>query len=448
MRVLIIDDEKNILFSLKGILEDENYICKTINDGTKAIDNLNSFNPDIVLLDVKLSDCSGLDILKKIKKIDQYIEVIMISGHSGISEAVEAMKLGAYDFLEKPLSLPLVKVTVQKALKYRNINIDYKRLKASNDEKYQIIGDSDKIRSLKEMISKVAKTNAKILISGESGTGKELIAYAIHNQSDRSDKPFIKFNSAAIPKDLVESELFGFEKGAFTGAHKTKKGKLEEADGGTLFLDEIGDMDLSAQAKILRVIQEGEFERVGSNKTKKIDTRIIAATHKDLKKMVQHGSFREDLFYRLNVVPLKSAPLRKHPSDIPQLIDYYGKMFSKELNVREKKFSQKAIDEIMHWQFPGNVRELKNLVERLFILVDGDVIEPDDLDMFKPNRDYSEESFWYKTDIFNKKKKEFERKYLKYQLKKHNNNVTKTAKALKMHQSNLSRKLKDLEINY
>ena len=286
MKILIIDDEMNICITLKNILEDEGYNCSYALDARTGLKLVDTLLPDVILLDVRLEDMNGLEVLDRIVKINKEIIVIMISGHSGIQEAVKSIKLGAFDFLEKPLSLTNIKHTIKKAIEFKLISQDYQRLRQSVDERYKIIGDGKAIQDLREMIRKVAPSEAKILIRGESGTGKELVAYAIHNQSKRNNKPFVKFNSAAIPNELVESELFGFEKGAFTGAHRSKNGKIEQADRGTLFLDEIGDMNLNAQAKILRVIQEGEFERVGGNKTQKINTRIIAATHKNLEELV------------------------------------------------------------------------------------------------------------------------------------------------------------------
>jgi len=446
LNILIIDDEINICFTLKGILEDEGYSCFLDHNGKDGLNTIESLHPDLVILDVKLEGMNGIEVLKKIKHFDVNIEVIMISGHSGISEAVQAIKLGAYDFLEKPLTLPKVKFSVKKALEFKNINQHYKRFRASENEKYEIIGSGEKIKEIKNIIRKVATSKAKVLIRGESGSGKELIAYAIHNNSSRAEKAFIKFNSAAIPTELVESELFGFEKGAFTGAIKSRKGKLEEADGGTLFLDEIGDMSLSAQAKILRVIQEGEFERIGSNKTQKIDARIIAATHKNLEKMVEEGLFREDLFYRLNVVPIYNPPLREHPEDIPILIEHFSKIFAGELNFSQKIFLPDAIRELQTWEFKGNIRELKNMIERIYILAETDKIGADDIPIRSAKKAKTDWIFWLETSPFSIKKKEFEKKYLTAQLSKFDNNISQTAKALDLHQSNLSRKLKELDI--
>jgi len=455
MNILIIDDEQNICVSLQSILEDEGYNCHALQEPIRGLEYIANQIPDVVLLDVSMPHLSGLEVLEKIKSIDPDIQVIMISGHSGISEAVKAIKLGAFDFLEKPLSLPKVKLTVRKAYEFRSITRENERLKSDFSEYFKLIGDSAELKELKTIIDRVAPTNSKVLIRGESGTGKELIAYAIHNKSQRCNKPFIKFNSAAIPNELVESELFGFEKGAFTGAIKSKKGKLAEADGGTLLLDEIGDMNLSAQAKILRVIQGGEFEKVGSNKKEKIDTRIIAATHKNLEEMVKNGQFREDLFFRLNVIPIISPPLRSHPEDIPILIEHFSKMFQSEMKVPLKNFSEEAIEELKSWLFPGNVRELKNLIERVYILIDNQEVTPQLLARYKLKDPYHDEngehhvefSFWKETDDFQNKKRDFEIRYLTEQLKKHNYNVTQTSQALRIHQSNLSRKLKELNIN-
>jgi len=447
LKIFILDDEKNICISLKNILEDEGYACSystSVEEGRKIIEgNV----PDLLLLDVQLKDGNGLDFLKQIKEVLPDLLVVMISGHSGIKEAVQAMKSGAFDFLEKPLNLTRVKLTVQNALSYSTLQEDYKILKESFNEQYRIIGSSQAIQEVLQLAQKVAKTNSRVLIRGESGSGKELLAYAIHNQSQRSKGPFIKFNSAAIPNELVESELFGYEKGAFTGAVKSKKGKLELADKGTLFLDEIGDMNLSAQAKILRVLQEGEFERVGSNEIIKIDTRIIAATHKNLEEMIENGLFREDLFYRLNVVPLISPALRERREDIPLLVEFFCHKFAAEFNLPLKTLSDGALRQIMNQEFKGNIRELRNLIERLYILSDGNVISESDLPLPSIKSEHKDNSFWEITTSYQDKKEEFEFKYLSKQLEIHDFNVSRTANALGLQQSNLSRKLKELNIN-
>ncbi|HPR16817.1 MAG TPA: sigma-54 dependent transcriptional regulator [Candidatus Cloacimonadota bacterium] len=444
MKILIIDDETNICLSLKNILEDENYSCQYAVTSRKGLELAASFSPDIVLLDVRLDGANGIEVLQQIREMNSEIVVIMISGHSGIKEAVQAMRLGAYDFLEKPLSLPKIRIIIQKALEFKNIKRDYDRLKDGVKNQYQIIGNSEPIREMLSLIERVAPSDSKVLIRGESGTGKELVAYAVHHQSRRADQPFVKFNSAAIPTELVESELFGFEKGAFTGAIKSKDGKIEQADGGTLFLDEIGDMNLNAQAKILRVIQEGEFERVGSNKTQKIDVRIIAATHKNLEKLVESGAFREDLYYRLNVIPITTPPLRTHPDDIPLLIKHYAAYFAAELKLPPKIFQPEAIKLMQSWQYRGNVRELKNYIERIYIMVPQTVIEPLDLEFLGQVK--TSANFWNETVPFKDKKREFEIKYLSTQLKMYDNNISNTAAALDLQVSNLSRKIKELGI--
>ncbi|MCD6180936.1 MAG: sigma-54-dependent Fis family transcriptional regulator [Candidatus Cloacimonetes bacterium] len=445
MKIAIIDDEMNICLTLQSILQDDGYEVAFSQDGAAGLELIRNFHPAVLLLDVRLDGMNGLDLLEKAMKAAPQLAVIMISGHSGIREAVRAIKLGAFDFLEKPLSLPKVKITVSKAIQFKAISAEYHRLKNDVDERYRIVGQSASLETLKNLIARIAPTDSKVLIRGESGTGKELIAYAIHNGSKRFDKPFIKFNSAAIPSELVESELFGFEKGAFTGAVKSKSGKIEQADGGTLFLDEIGDMNPNAQAKILRVIQEGEFERVGSNKTQKINTRIIAATHKNLEEMVVAGSFREDLFYRLNVIPVAAPPLRQHPEDIPVLVEYFCDFFASDLNIPRKSFTPASMVELQSWEFPGNVRQLRNLVERLYIIIEEDQIEPRHLCTLITEAPRT--AFWNETKLFKEKKREFEIRYLSTQLRINNGNLSRTAEALGLQVSNLSRKLKELELS-
>jgi len=441
---MIIDDEYNICMSLKDILEDEGYLVETCMESRLAREKVLAFQPHLILLDVRLDYHNGLDLLKQFKEEMPALQVIMISGHSGIQEAVKAIQTGALDFLEKPLSLHKVRIAVQNAVRLLKMSSSYNRLKEQLDKKYEIIGNSKTIYNLRRLISRVAPTDAKVLIRGESGTGKELIAYAIHDQSKRQQGPFIKFNSAAIPNELIESELFGYEKGAFTGAAKSKPGKVEEADGGTLFFDEIGDMNLKAQAKILRLIQEGEFERLGDNRTHKIDTRIIAATHRDLENMVTDGEFREDLYYRLNVVQIESPSLRDRPEDIPLLLKHFSQQISDEQGVTLKSFSNSAEMIIAGLAFPGNVRQLRNLVERLYVMTDSEDIDASDLNLVLQKKE--EADFWNETTDFKEKKREFERKYLTNQIKLHNNNISQTARSLGLQVSNLSRKLKELDL--
>lgn len=445
MKILVTDDEKNIVKLLKEIFEEDTHEVEVAYNGHEAIEKYKLFAPDITFLDVKMPVLDGVKALEKIKALNSEATVIMISGHSNIPIAVKSIKGGAYDFLEKPLSLPLIKVTLNKAIKHIRMNSRVSNLEHNLADRYKMVGVSDSMKRLNKLIVKVASTNSKVLIQGESGTGKELVAWAIHAQSNRSENSFIRFNSAAIPLELVESELFGYEKGAFTGAESSKKGKIEEADGGTLFLDEIGDMSLTAQAKILRVIQEGEFERVGSNKTIRVDARIVAATHKNLPQLIQKGEFREDLYYRLNVIPITVAPLRERTDDIITLTNYFSNLNAQEMKIVPKMFSEDALDYLRGLALPGNVRELKNLIERVYIISESDVIDSELLQSFytpTKNRD----KFWEETVNFSDKKSEFEKRYLELQLKKHDYNVSNTSLALGLQQSNLSRKIKELKI--
>ncbi|MCB5264862.1 MAG: sigma-54 dependent transcriptional regulator [Candidatus Cloacimonetes bacterium] len=446
MKIFIIDDEKNIRISLGNILEDEGYEVQSFANIKSGLESLEDGDPDLILLDVILPDGNGIEALEEIKKTMPQIPIIMISGNSNISSAVKAIKLGAFDFLEKPLSLPKIKITVKKALDFHALTMKLMRMQADSERAWRMIGQSPVMHELNALITKVAPSNAKILIYGESGTGKELIARLIHTRSSRSDKTFVKFNSAAIPRELVESELFGFEKGAFTGAIARKKGKLEEADGGTLFLDEIGDMELASQAKILRVIQEGEFERIGSNQTHRIDARIIAATNQNLPEMVQKGTFREDLYYRLNVVPIQSPPLRERTSDIPLLINHFAYDLALELGTHIKVFRPSALQKMQQQSYPGNVRELKNIMERIYLLCDKEMLEAEDIQALLPDSARSKDGvhFWEETANYQDKKREFEIRYLSRQLERFGGNISQTAAALGLQQSNLSRKISEL----
>lgn len=448
MKVLIIDDEKNICLSLTQILQDEGYEVQSCYSGKDGLILLEDYDPEVILLDVKLPDLNGIEVLSRIKKSLPATPVVMISGNSSIADAVKAIKLGAFDFLEKPLSLPKVKLTAAKAIEFSRLNREFSRLRAEFEQNWEMVGQSPVMKELDKIIAKIAPSNAKVLIQGESGTGKELVARLIHARSSRLGKPFIKFNSAAIPRELVESELFGYERGAFTGAQSRKKGKLEEADGGTLFLDEIGDMESAAQAKILRVIQEGEFERVGGNFTHHIDVRIIAATNKNLAEMVNNGSFREDLFYRLNVVPVFTVPLRERREDIPLLVNHFSRMLAGELGTRPKEFSETAMQYMCKPQYPGNVRELRNIIERIYLLCERNILEPSDIENLLPGAAINAEmaGFWKNTCSFTEKKKEFEKRYLSAQLQLFGGSVSRTAEALGLQQSNLSRKLQELGI--
>lgn len=445
MNILIVDDERNIRLTLKDILEDEGYQIQLASTGEIALNLADKSQFDLVILDVKLPGMDGLTVLTELLKKQPGLDVLMISGHGTIQTAVEALKIGAYDFCEKPLSMAKI-LAAAKNIKHKQ-NLE-KRIEQGADaleEKYRLVGSSQEMIQLQAIIKKVAPTGSKVLIRGESGTGKELVAFAIHNQSLIKDLPFIVFNSAAIPSELVESELFGHEKGAFTGADSRKLGKLELADNGTLFLDEIGDMSLNTQAKILRAIQEGTFERVGGNKTIKINTRIIAATHKNLEAMVKEGSFREDLFYRLNVIPINIPPLRQRPTDIIDLAKYYLSYFASELNLPPKTMNKQCYTLLKRYPFPGNVRELKNLIERLYILVTDDKIYPEDISLHLPETgSKSQTGVQISAETFKEARIEFERQFLKEQLDKMDWHISTVAQKLGIHQPNLSRKIKEL----
>ncbi len=445
MNILIVDDERNIRLTLKDILEDEGYQIQLADSGERALDVADKHQFDLVILDVKLPGIDGLTVLTELLKKQPGQDVLMISGHGTIQTAVEALKIGAYDFCEKPLSMAKI-LAAAKNIKHKQ-NLE-KRIEQDADtleKKYQLVGSSEEMKQLQAVIQKVAPTDAKVLIRGESGTGKELVAFAIHNQSLLKELPFIAFNSAAIPSELVESELFGHEKGAFTGADSRKIGKLELADNGTLFLDEIGDMSLSSQSKVLRAIQEGTFERVGGNKTIKIDTRIIAATHKNLESMVKDGSFREDLFYRLNVIPINIPPLRQRPTDIVDLAKYFLSYFASELNLPLKTMTKRCYTLLTSYSFPGNVRELKNLIERLYILVTDNKIFPEDINLHLPETGpKSKSGVQIQAETFKEARIEFERQFLKEQLDKMDWHISTVAQKLGIHQPNLSRKIKDL----
>ena len=449
MKILIVDDEINIRMTLKDILEDEGYETCVAGTGEKAIKIALKENIDMIILDVKLPGIDGIETFNEIHKYKPELDVLMISGHGEITTAVTAVKSGAYDFLEKPLSMIKILTAARNIKEKRSLQNKVVQEENAQYEKNKLIGNSPQIKKVLQLIEKVAPTESKVLIRGESGTGKELIAFSIHHQSKRNRKPFIKFNSAAIPSSLVESELFGHEKGAFTGADSQKLGKLEQANNGTLFLDEIGDMDLSVQAKILRVVQEGTFERVGGNNTINIDVRLIAATHKNLEEMIQKGSFRDDLFYRLNVVPISIPPLRERDGDIETLTEHFLEYYSQEFKTQKKTILPSAMDNLSQYSLPGNVRELKNIVERLCILVTNDFITKDDiaphLMLDKAPSEFHATTIEGKT--YKEVKSNFERQFLQQQLEKNHWNVSLIAKKLGMQQPNLSRKIKELGLS-
>jgi len=441
-RILVVDDEENIRKSLKMILEYEGYEFLQASDAEEAMEKIDEIlGLDLVLLDVKLPGRDGLDILSEIKGRPQSPEVIMISGHGTIQTAVEATKRGAFEFLEKPLHRERVLLSIRNALNQNKLRWENQDLRKKAEKKYETIGNHPLMKKLMADIQKMAPTNATILIQGESGTGKELIARAIHRQSLRSREKFIQVNCAAIPEELIESELFGHEKGAFTGATEKKTGKFEQADGGTIFLDEVADMSLKTQSKVLRVLEEGEVQKVGSSKIGKVDVRIIAATNKDLKTEIREGRFRDDLFFRLNVVPLFSPPLREKKEDIPLLIDYFNRNFAEENNFRPKKFSAEAVEAMMAYSWKGNARELKNVVERLLIMAESNVIEKKDLP--ESLRGIAEaclpDSKKYKT------LKDFrdaaEKGFILAKLEQNSWNISQTAREIDTPRSNLYKKL-------
>ena len=384
--ILIVDDEKNIRRTVRMVLEGEGYSVEEASSGEEALARLPDIAPDLLLLDVQLPGISGHDVLESLRKARPPEDegaakppappeplVIMISGHGTLADAVRATKAGAYDFLEKPLDRERLMVTLRNALERRAMAREVAGLRALHEGRFEMVGQTPAMAALYAQIAKVAPTRTRVLITGESGTGKELVARAIHRESSLRDRPFIKVNCAAIPPELIESELFGHERGAFTGAAARKKGLFELADGGTIFLDEIGDMSLSAQAKVLRVLQSGELSRVGSETTLKVDVRVLAATNRDLQAAVASGVFREDLFFRLAVVPLRVPPLRERAADIPPLCKAFAAQIAGENGLHEKEFAPAAIEILSAYTWPGNVRELRNVVERLVILCEGTV---------------------------------------------------------------------------
>jgi two-component system nitrogen regulation response regulator NtrX len=451
-KILIIDDEINIRKTLSEILADDNHECASSGTGNEGYTSFIELRPDVVLLDVKLPDMDGIDLLKKIKESGIDTEVIMISGHATIESAVKAIKIGAYHFIQKPLSLIEVKQSVRHAAEAKKQRDALYLLHQSQDERYKMIGESPALIHLKEQISRVAPTNGRVMITGDSGTGKELAAYAIHRESKRSNAPFIKINCAAIPQNLIESELFGHEKGAFTGAVATRTGCFELADTGTLFLDEIGDMDLSTQSRVLRVLQEGEFSRVGGTKTIKVDVRVITATHKNLEEMIINGQFREDLYFRLNVVPIRMPSLTERASDIPILADHFLSRYSIESASERKSLSTEAAFFLTRETFRGNIRELKNRIERAAILCPDKIIGVQFIngsDIFNMQRnatDASTGTIFTTTRLLSTAKDELESEYVKTQLEIHNWNIPETAELLGIARTNLHRKIKQLNI--
>ena len=444
-RLLVVDDEPNTLSQLSAILADEGYAVTTADRCEPVMALVESEPPSLALFDVMLPDGSCIELLKKVKSRHPEVEVIMISGHATVDLAVEATRAGAYDFVEKPLSLERVLTTVARALERRALSLDRTARDAAEDERYRIVGESAPMREVRAQIERVAPTNARVLITGESGTGKELVAYWLHRLSPRRDHPFIRLNCAAIQRDLMESELFGHEKGAFSGALAAKPGRFELADSGTIHLDEIGDMELLLQAKLLRVLEQSEFERVGSTKSIKVDIRVVAATNKDLAREIEQGRFRADLFHRLNVFTVAIPPLREHREDIPLLARHLLDAYCRANGMSRKEFAPDTIEFLKTREFPGNVRELRNLVERAAIINTGSLVArsalfsavelaPQPADIITRVRPLEQA------------REELERAFLEHQLARLGWNITKAATELRVERSNLSRRLKQLGI--
>jgi len=450
-RVLVVDDEKGIREALTQVLEYEEIDVHACASGSEALQRYPEFRPHLVFLDVKMQGMDGLETLRKLRELDPHAQVVMISGHGTIQTAVEATQLGAYDFLEKPLDTDRILLTLRNALQHVDLASENVRLKAEVHAQYEIVGTSRTVKQMIERIEKVAPTAARVLITGENGTGKELVARAIHALSPRARGPFVEVNCAAIPTELIESELFGHMKGSFTGAFADRSGKFELADGGTLFLDEIGDMSLSAQAKVLRALEEGVISRVGSGKTLAVDVRVVAATNKDLQAEIAAGRFREDLLYRLNVVPIEVPPLRARRADVAQLVAHFVSQMTRSGGLPPKLFDPDAVQQLAARDWPGNIRELRNAIERLLILTTGPAVTAQDVQRIAglgtedAGRGTSPADLagapWMRAATFEEFKQVAERTYILAKLKEHDWNVSETARTLDMPRSNLYKKI-------
>jgi two-component system nitrogen regulation response regulator NtrX len=441
-RILIVDDERNVRATLKGVLEDEGYEAEAVGSGEEALSALTRDPFDLVLLDIWLPGMDGLEVLEQLGNDGTDAVVVMISGHGSVESAVRSTKLGAFDFIEKPLSLDRVLLVVANGLKQKRLEDENRRLRAEMQDRYEMVGENEAIQSLREQIERAAPSNGRVLIFGENGTGKELVARRIHMLSKRAAAPFVEINCAAIPDELIESELFGHVEGAFTGAVTDKRGKFELADGGTLFLDEIGDMSLRTQSKVLRVLQEQTFEPVGSTEKIHVDVRVIAATNKELSKEIEAGRFREDLYYRVNVIPFEVPPLRARRDDIPLLAEHFLREAAAEYGERPKRLTAEASARLTAYHWPGNVRQLKNICERLMIMASGDEISEADLEPIfgftAPEHEGSREP-----DLPLREARDlFERRFILTKLREHGGNVKRTAEALSIERSHLYRKMK------
>ncbi|MAL16094.1 MAG: Fis family transcriptional regulator [Balneola sp.] len=448
--ILITDDEKAIRNTLEEILQYENYEVSTAESGSNAIDFVAKNDIDLMFLDIKMQGMDGLETLKKLREKGHEFPVIMISGHGTIEIAVEATKMGAYDFMEKPPDLNRLLISVRNALSQQNLANEYKQIKKKLPKVQEIIGESKAISKIKDLIDKVAPTQSRVLITGENGTGKELVAKWVHEKSPRSSAPFVEVNCAAIPSDLLESELFGHEKGAFTGASDQRIGKFDQADGGTLFLDEIGDMSLEAQAKVLRALQESTITRVGGNESISVDVRILAATNKDLEEEIEEGNFREDLFHRISVIPIKVPPLRERKEDIPLIAKACLKnLKERDISFSSISFSKEGLKALTKREWTGNVRELQNAVERLGILASEDEITEETVNDVLKTRDLKAGDLGKladETDDFQDFKETAERLFLVKQLEKNDWNVSQTAETIGIQRSHMYNKMKKYNI--
>ncbi len=444
--IFVVDDEESIRLSLEGILLDEGFRPLFASTGEDAIRIAREEDPDLILLDIWMPGIDGLETLTRIRENNPNQLVIMMSGHGTIETAVKATRLGAYDFIEKPLSLEKVLLSIQNAMKIGQLMAENQALKAKINKEYEMIGESRPILQLKKQIAMAAPSNGWVLITGENGTGKELVARAIHHQSTRVAQPFVEVNCAAIPEELIESELFGHEKGAFTGATAARKGKFDQAHSGTLFLDEIGDMSLKTQAKILRILQERKFERVGGNRTIEVDVRVIAATNKDLETEIREGNFREDLYFRLNVLPFHVPSLKERKEDIERLVNHFLNYFCSQESREIKTMSPDAIKALTHYNWPGNIRELKNLIERMVIMTPEQQIEYEHLPASIRNaaKEQTGEMTLGEVTVnsYREAKELFEKQFLLQKLEENSWNISRTAEEIGLERSNLHRKIK------
>ena len=444
--ILIVDDEPDIRRSLRGVLEDEGYTAHAVESGEACLEELGRRRCELVLLDIWLPGMDGMEALTRIQEmpLPERPVVVMISGHGNIETAVKATKLGAFDFLEKPLTIQKISVVAKNALEHRRLQIENSRLREGTESRYRIIGESVPMKALRHELALMAGTNGRVLIYGESGTGKELVAHALHAMSPRATELFVEVNCAAIPEELIESELFGHIKGSFTSAHETKIGKFQKADGGTIFLDEVGDMSLRTQAKVLRALEEQRFEPVGAGASVQVDVRVVAATNKNLEEEIERGNFREDLFYRLNVIPFHVPPLRDRREDIPLLADFFLREFTTAYGRKPKELTPEAYRILQDHHWPGNVRELRNMIERIVILnpqvrVDARHIP---LNVSRRPAERPIDRFGSLAEV----REAVEREYILKKLEETNGNVTRTAELLGLERSNLYRKMKTLGI--